>query len=372
MYIADTTHLLRRLAEWFPLVPRPRPTCSALPDRVEEIVQLAQTAAGEPHEDQLVAAAESLNKAALLLSDCGMADRARELCWRQFDLFRSHSPLAPRTAKLALQPLVNIGRLHIRTGNEDRAHELFTGLYQAMRGGAAIHIDDRVVDTANLLDDPEGRPELVRFLWTVLLADGTRALTRAGRWAQALEHIERHRGIGERLLDGRQVAITTGIVNGDHDAALEQIDRSGTHEPWEQAIANCLATLCLTLAGRDTQLAERQMVERYLDLRDTPPVFRCRLGLMGLDLLRHTPATPLAAAIVRHAISTGDAHVAREVATHRICMASTSAAVRQQMSTIVADAGLGRAAPAPWIDTLIDAVAVSEKGMSRILRGDNR
>ncbi|GAA1227224.1 hypothetical protein GCM10009676_06710 [Prauserella halophila] len=323
---------------------------------------------------ELVAAAESLNKAALLLSDCGMADRARELCWRQFDLFRSHSPLAPRTAKLALQPLVNIGRLQIRTGDEHRAHELFTGLYQAMRGGAAIRIDDRVVDTANLLDDRERRSELVRFLWTVLLADGTRALTRAGRWEHALAHIECHRGIGERLLNGRQVAIITGIVNGDHDHALELLDRSGTHEPWEQAIADCLATLCLTLAGRDTQLAEHRMLEHYLDLGTTPPVFRCRLGLVVLDLLRHAPAAPIAANITQQAISAGDAYVARDVDTHRTCMVGTSAATRQQMSTIVTDGGLGHDPylPAALLDTITDAAAASEEGMSRFLRGGCR
>lgn len=31
-----------------------------------------------------------------------------------------------------------------------------------------------------------------KFLWTILLADGTRALTEAGRWGDALRHLEQY------------------------------------------------------------------------------------------------------------------------------------------------------------------------------------
>jgi len=62
--------------------------------------------------------------------------------------------------------------------------------------------------------------EVCRWLWSVLLGDGTRALAGACRWKQALVHVEQHRGIGQRLLDGRQVAILAHCLGGDVTTAL--------------------------------------------------------------------------------------------------------------------------------------------------------
>lgn len=214
-------HLQRRLPDWFPLLPRPRPTCRAVHDRVDEVRDLSQNTIQGRCGEPLASAAEAHNKAALLLSDCGLSDRAHELCWRQFDIFHSHAPLTPKAAKLALQPVVNLGRLHIRDHRADHAHQLLTHAYQALRTNTPSLIDGREYDLNELIDGrTESRQELVRFLWAVLLADGTRALTRAGRWGEARAHLDRHNGIGERMLDGRQVAILTHISADNHEDAL--------------------------------------------------------------------------------------------------------------------------------------------------------
>ncbi|NYH77183.1 hypothetical protein FHR84_000497 [Actinopolyspora biskrensis] len=369
MPLSSNDHLHERLASWFPLLPRPRPACRALTERVDEINHLAHTAAHGPPEQRITTAAEACNKAALILSDCGLPDRAHQLCRRQFDLFHAHRPLAPTTAKLALQPLVNLGRLHIRNGHGNRAHQLLTHVYQALRTRTATTIDGRNIDLTDLTDDHRAaRGDLVRFLWTVLLADGTRALTRAGRWNDALEHLERHKGIGDRMLDGRQVAVLTRIVNDDHEHALDLLAHSSTPETWEQAVASYLTTLCLTTAERDTQPADTDMVERYLALphQSTPPVFRCRLGLCVLDLTNHTPITT---DIIRQAITAADAYAAHDVLTHPACAQNMSDTDQRALTHIITTAGLhhGEEAPAEPLTELTDAIARSETSLAHAL-----
>ncbi len=373
-----------RLTAWFPLLPRRRPACRALPARVEEITQLAHAADDGPEEHRLVSAAEAHNKAALLLSDCGLPDRARELCWRQFDLFHAHAPLEPRTAKLALQPLVNLGRLHSRNGHGTRAHQLFTNSYRTLRDRTAGEIDHRTIDLNDLLDGQEGRRELLRFLWTVLLADGTRALTRAGRWDDALEHTERHNGIGNRMFDGRQVAIITHLVRGDYNHALDLVNHSSTPELWEQAVASYLATLCRTLSGSDAQPSRVTMVDRYLELakQPPPPVFHCRLGLCVLDLTDDTLHAPLATEITRRAITSTDAYTARDVLAHRTYGPGLSDTDRRALTSVVSSAGLhhGNETPAGILDGLVNrrsscepppplatALTLSEHVLTRVL-----
>src|SRR5213079_568106 len=95
-----------------------------------------------------------------------------------------------------------------------------------------------------------------RWLWTVLLADGTRALAGAGRWKDALDHLQQHRGIGHRLLDGRQVAVLATCLTGDPAAALMLLEASAPAEPWEHAVAACLALACsLGHEGHDDEAA---------------------------------------------------------------------------------------------------------------------
>ena len=71
---------------------------------------------GKGQGDHLgVTAGGAHNLAALILSDCGLPDLARSLCWRQFDTLQTVArPDDPTSAQLALQPLINLARLDMR------------------------------------------------------------------------------------------------------------------------------------------------------------------------------------------------------------------------------------------------------------------
>jgi hypothetical protein len=125
------------VAEWFPLLPRPRPPCRALPQRIDEIRELTSSASHGPWGARIASAAEAHNKAALVLSDCGLEDLAKGLCWRQFDIFYAAAQLEARTSKLALQPVVNIGRLLIRSGEGTSAYRTFQSSFDAVTARAA-------------------------------------------------------------------------------------------------------------------------------------------------------------------------------------------------------------------------------------------
>lgn len=370
--MTSSTALLVELTTWFPLLPRPRPTCRDLTDRVEEVSTLTDPDRHESREDAVAAAAEAFNKTALIYSDCGLRKDAERCCWRQFALFQAHAPLTMRSAKFALQPLVNLARLHIRASQGDRAYALLNGLNEGLRSGKPAILDGQEVDLVALLDsnDPApGRRELLRFAWTVLLADGTRALTRAGRWNDALEHIQAHRGIGKRLLDGRQVAIITHVVNGNHDRALDLLHRSSVPQPWEKSIRACLNTLCRTLAGQDTRTSETAMSDHFLALaqQPTPPAFHCRLGLCVLDLAEHAPRALITAEIARHVIQSRDAHAARDALAHPSCRDHMSTVDLRELTSIIAAASLGGTTPSDIVEALRKLETAGETSLTNAL-----
>src|SRR3954447_11179759 len=106
----QTTHIT---LAWFPLVQRPRPPAVPRQARVRQLPELI----AQPGDDQLTRAAEVCNKAALIASDCGLPDLARTLCWRQHEVFQAARPLTASTAKLAMQPVLNVARQLIRDGD---------------------------------------------------------------------------------------------------------------------------------------------------------------------------------------------------------------------------------------------------------------
>ncbi|MFF2629443.1 hypothetical protein ACFVUN_27230 [Kitasatospora griseola] len=83
------------------------------------------------------------------------------------------------------------------------------------------------------------------WLWRVVIADGTHALPAAGRWNEALRHIEEHRGIGLRVLDGRRVAVLAAASTGDQRAVGRMIDHCLALEP-DKGMAVITTRLALT------------------------------------------------------------------------------------------------------------------------------
>lgn len=68
---------------------------------------------------------------------------ARQLCWRQFDVFLSVKPLTADRAQLALQPVVNLGRLLTRSGDGADAYQMFEKVYEAVRSQTDTVIDGK-------------------------------------------------------------------------------------------------------------------------------------------------------------------------------------------------------------------------------------
>jgi hypothetical protein len=362
--MTTTETSLTAFAHWFPLVPRPRPVALPVADRIAAL-QAAAERAGQDHGD-LAAATAVLNKAALLLSDTGHPDHARDLCWRQFDIVREHAPLPGTLATWALQPVVNIARLHIRARQGEQAHTILRTLHHAATHPGAVVIDGVPIDLGQLAT-PNAAPEVARFTWTTLLADGTRALTSAGRWADATAYAAQHHGIGERLFDGRQAAILAQLDAGDPDRALVLLDETCNEEPWEHAVAACLRSTCLARAGRSASLSLDDVVGLITALDPVPAlvVFRVRVTLL---LLQHTNARPgQLTGVVDSLVSHADGYTARDLLAADGVLVMLADANRRTLSAVL-DASVTQAAVAlDGVEQIMDAANSAEQALRRSL-----
>ncbi|MFB6940783.1 hypothetical protein ACFWGL_08170 [Streptomyces sp. NPDC060286] len=371
-----------QIAQRFPLVARPRPACPPLADRVGEISNLARAAG---REGKVNSATVALNKAALIASDCGMPDLARTLCWRHAEVVLRAQPLSAQEARYALEPLVNLARLRIRDGDGNSAYHLLDSMNRAVKSKTDAVIDGRVMPFARLTQSASDHQQVCQWLWTVLLADGTRALVASGQWDLALAHAEQHRGVGKRLFDGRQVEVLVHCLGGQPSGALEFLNESTLVEDWEHSVAACLTVLCHTAADENPVGAVETMVKHYLALGTNPElaVFRIRVGLAVLDLSPHTGQAEASRRLVKEAATSGDGYVARDVLAHPVCQSEVSHSEFRRLSAAVAAAGLGQGQiPAPLEEALRDATSLaaevwerhltcrSSSNSSRSLRGD--
>jgi len=230
---------LAQVAHRFPLIPRPQPARLPVHQRIAEIAQLAATPPGHPDAASRIATAH--NKAALIASDSGDPDFARALCWQHHDRYADQRPWDAATARRALEPLVNLARLHIRDHQPDTAVAVLESLLTATRHAGIAQVDRRPVYLDhNTVTSHEARQQVHRWLWTVVVADGIRALTRADRWDDALAHACAHRGIGDTLLDGRQTAVIAHARRGELDSAQKILNASVVDLPWQRAVHACL------------------------------------------------------------------------------------------------------------------------------------
>ncbi|MFC9328879.1 hypothetical protein [Kitasatospora sp. NPDC057015] len=265
------------VARRFPLVARIRPACLPLDARVGRLRELADTAA---HRQDPGLASTVFNQAALLASDLGLPNYARSLCHRHARLYLDCGPLPAMSAIRGLEPIVNLARLHIRAGQHQRGHQLLLNLYEAVTTTTEATLDGITVP-ARLTETAQQRGEVRAWLWRVVIADGTRALTAAGRWTEALRHIEEHRGFGLRMLDGRQVAVFAAATAGDLPGALVLLKETAPGDPWENAVTAVLTALC---SPGDQHAAEAGIDECLaLHCGEGLTVFSTRLSLSALD-----------------------------------------------------------------------------------------
>jgi hypothetical protein len=349
-------HATGPIAQRFPLVARSRPACIALSARITGLTALADRASAD---QDLTLASRVLNQGALIASDCGQPDLARDWCHRHAHAYLDSVSLAADVGRLALEPLINLARLLVRDGNGAAAYTLIDGLYTAATDRADTVDDGVVVPIAALTATTDLHRNLCRWLWGVHLADGTRALSAAGRWDDAQTHLHQYQGIGRRMLDGRQVAVIAHIVAGKYAAALHLLADSEPGEVWEQAVTAVLTTLCRE--GRPTDALLDTAVDLYqrLDAATTPIVFRTRLAWSIADAARpghptcaHVVADAMAAAIVA-----ADGYAARDLLQHERLGTATRDRNRGMLAEVLRDSGLDQPMTALQIGRLETAMA---------------
>lgn len=330
------------IAQRFPLVARFRPACLPLPERVSALLDLADTAVRKA--DQGLASAV-YNQAALIASDVGLPELAREMCHQHAAAYLHACPLPGMTAIRALEPVVNLARLQIRAGRADEGRQRLLALYEAVSEGTAARFED-VAIPAELTATPDGRHEVRAWLWRVLLADGTRTLTTQGRWDEALSHIKAHRGVGKRMLDGRQVAVLAALVAGDPARATSLLEATTPGESWEQAVTACLTALCRRATRRSAALPMQALADMYttLEVERGMSVFDARLGQTVLDIIGSN-AEPTAKRVVdelhRRTTAWNDGYAARENLSHPLFTALATDDQQQNCRDIVDACALG-------------------------------
>ncbi|RPF39390.1 hypothetical protein [Streptomyces sp. TLI_185] len=305
------------IARRFPLVARFRPACLPLPDRVRSVTELAARAVKQ--SDQGLASTV-FNQSALIASDLGRPDLARAMCHRHAEAYLNAGPLPAMSAIRALEPLVNLARLQIRAGRTDEGRQRLLDLYEAVGAAAAVSLEGITVP-ADLTCTEGDRQEVRAWLWRVLLADGTRSLTTTGRWSEALAHIEQHRGVGTRMLDGRQVAVIAALTSGQTSHAHELLAATAPGEAWEQVVTACLMTLCRRDVGQPVDDSLTLLTNTYLNHEANAgmTIFDVRLGLTVLDVVgsaEHPLAPLLVDDLCRRTMKARNGYAAREVLAH--------------------------------------------------------
>jgi len=313
---SDGQRLGTLAARRFPLTPRPKPACRPLSQRIDRVIRLAGQAS-QATSDTPLRAAEACNLAALIASDCAMPAFARDLCWHQFEIYTAAGPYDAATAKLALQPLINLARLRIRDDDGDGGYQIVQSLYDGVRSSQdQAAVDGRAVNLASLAAPGDDHKAIVQWLWTVVLSDGLRSLCRAGDWTAALHQAQQHHGIGQRLLDGRQIAVLAHAASGQHDEAERLLKTTTGTEPWENVVADCLRAITrATESPAGLTGATGRLPDAYLALDDPGrAMFNVRLGLTVGELIEtHDDQRAVIGKVERIAVQTADAYIAREV-----------------------------------------------------------
>ncbi|MFC5814129.1 hypothetical protein [Nonomuraea harbinensis] len=353
----------------FPLVGRPRPACPSLQERVREIAEIADIAR-QQGANGLHQAVHALNKAALVASDCGLGDLARDLCWQHISVYRqTGAHLTVPHAKYMLEPVLNLARLQIRAGNGDQGLRLLDAVYQAVTARTDLIVEGQTLPTARLIGTRQEHHKLREWIWLQYLAEGIRALAMTGRWDEAVTHAKVHNGIGVHLMEGRQAEIIAHCLHGAPQAARNVLEECELTEPWERQVGACLHVMC---SGASASEDVQAMVQQFLGSEPRPgyAVFRARFGLTVATLtnaLDRGATERVLAQVMMEALESGDGYAARDVLGH-LAVTEQADDRSRGLSELVASAGLGRGhLPAPLYDSISAAVKIAREALARSL-----
>ncbi|MEV0623552.1 hypothetical protein AB0I81_60265 [Nonomuraea sp. NPDC050404] len=334
------------IAARIPLVCRTKPPGKPLAARIADLTALTIEPAGAEHHDLVARACGVLNISALIASDAGLPDLAADLCWKQHKIFAESGSLDQEIAVMSLMPLINIARLLIREGDGKAAYEVLDPLYRAaqQRGSTMVHGHD--VDLSPLIDSHDSHRAVCTELWIALLIDGARALAQQGRWSEAADAMAAHRGIGERLLDGRQLKIMALMEQELPDEAAAMIDATVPAEPWEHTVAALLRIACrppgTTTSPEELDHVAKKALPLISQHEPMTAAFRARLGLTALDLTTNpssSSASRLGAALVE--VASTDAYAARDILGHQEMRSHMTDQQQHNLSAVITAAGLG-------------------------------
>jgi hypothetical protein len=341
------------VARRFPLVARPRPACTPLTQRVTALQNLAATASERCDASSATAV---FNLAALLASDSGMPTLARTWCHRLAVAAINHD----HDPQHALEPIVNLARLHIRAGDGPAAWTLLETLFQAVNTRTDATIDGLAIP-ARLTSTPGSHAKARSWLWSVLLGTGAHALATAGRWDEASMRLAQHKGVGERMLDGRQVTVIAHVTAGRYRQARAMLSATRPGEPWENAVTASLYLHVPDAAPAELVTAALTAYHALGPIETGLAVFHTRLGLTLVDALdaSHPEGEGIITNLVRHAAN--DGYAARDLLAHPGCRSVASPQQVGRLANLVSDCGLGHETiPAEHFATLEHALDTAE------------
>lgn len=182
-----------------------------------------------------------------------------------------------------------------------------------------------------------------------------------------------HRGVGQRLLDGRQLTIMSLMEQDLPRQAAGMIDSSVFAEPWEHAVAAILRVYCRSTISTPSQKELDHVVRDVLapiaDPEPTTAAFRVRLGLAALDLTADRPTThdsDLRASAL--AVACSDACAARDVLSHQGMRSRMTLQQGQELAGVLAASGFGAGGlPAAQSEALNAAVSQGERSLHALL-----
>jgi len=331
------------------------------------VVEIAAEAAAG-NDDMMARAAHALNMAALIASDCGVPELARQWCWRHINIYRRLNALSILQASYLLEPVLNLARLQIRASDGQPALDLLHAMYQSITANTDLAVDGHQLPLSNLIGAQEELRQLHQWTWMQYISEGIRIYALARRWPDAVRHANSLRGIGLHLMEGRQAAIVAHLLDHDPESARAVLDSSTVTQPWEQQVRSCLAAMCSTPSTRPSTI--ETMIDQFrrpYDPVEGYAVYRVRWGLTTVTLAAGSDpaiAQDVLRQVTDEVVDVSDGYAAREVLGHRTTL-QMDVVQRAALVQLVEQAGLGAGAmPTDVCTMLTEAVSIAELALA--------